>query len=73
MKKQIIDTITGVSEVKKMTSNEEKLHNQLLADNKILEDNFEAKAKERETKKTSAKTKLKELGLDDAELKTLGL
>ena len=71
MKKQIIDTITGVSEVKKMTSNEETLHNQLLSDNKILEDNSEAKAKERETKKASGKQKLLDLGLSEEEVKAL--
>ena len=63
--------INGV--VRDMTSAEEteheEVHKILKAERKILKDAKEVKA----TKKASAKTKLKALGLDDEELKTLGL
>ena len=61
--------IDGV--VRDMTSAEEteheEAHKALKADRKILRDAKEVKA----AKQTSGKAKLKELGLDDAEIKAL--
>ena len=71
MKTQIINAITKKSEVREMTSEEEKAHKELIAQTKISEDQIEAKEQEKETKKISGKQKLKDLGLDDDEIQAL--
>jgi hypothetical protein len=71
MKTQIINAITKETEVREMTSKEEKEHEELIEQTKISEDQIEAKEQEKETKKESGKQKLKDLGLDDDEIKAL--
>jgi hypothetical protein len=71
MKTQIINAITKETEVREMTSKEEKEHEELIEQTKISEDQIEAKEQEKETKKISGKQKLKDLGLDDDEIKAL--
>ena len=71
MKTQIINAITKETEVREMTSEEEKAHEELIAKTKISEDQIEAKEQEKETKKISGKQKLKDLGLDDEEIQAL--
>ena len=71
MKTQIINAITKETEIREMTSEEETLHNELIAQTKISEDNFDAKEQEIKNKKTSGKQKLKDLGLDDDEIQAL--
>ena len=71
MKTQIINSITKETEIREMTSEEETLHNELIAQTKITEDNFNAKEQEIKNKKTSGKQKLKDLGLDDEEINAL--
>ena len=71
MKTQIINAITKETEVREMTSEEEKAHKELIAQTKISEDQIEAKEQEKETKKISGKQKLKDLGLDDDEIQAL--
>tara|TARA_R100000700_G_C3130253_1_gene115769 strand:+ start:645 stop:869 length:225 start_codon:yes stop_codon:yes gene_type:complete len=71
MKTQIINAITKETEIREMTSEEETLHNELIAQTKISEDNFDAKEQEIKNKKTSGKQKLKDLGLDDEEINAL--
>ena len=71
MKTQIINAITKETEVREMTSEEEKAHEELIAKTKISEDQIEAKEQEKENNKTSAKQKLKDLGLTDAEIEAL--
>ena len=71
MKTQIINAITKKTDVREMTSEEEKAHKELIAQTKISEDQIEAKEQEKETKKISGKQKLKDLGLDDDEIKAL--
>ena len=71
MKTLIINSITKQSEVREMTSEEETLHNELIEATKVSEDNSELKQQQRQEKKTSGKQKLKDLGLDDDEIKAL--
>ena len=71
MKTQIIHAITKKTDVREMTSEEEKAHKELIAQTKISEDQIEAKEQEKETKKISGKQKLKDLGLDDDEIQAL--
>ena len=71
MKSQIINAKTKEVEIKTMTSEEETLHNKLIAETKILEDNSNLKEEERKTKKASGKKKLKDLGLNDDEIQAL--
>ena len=71
MKTQIINAITKKTDVREMTSEEEKAHKELIAQTKISEDQIEAKEQEKETKKISGKQKLKDLGLDDDEIQAL--
>jgi len=71
MKTQIVNAITKETEVREMTSEEETLHNQLIAEGKISEDNLDAKEQEKENKKASGKQKLKDLGLNDDEIQVL--
>ena len=71
MKTQIINAITKETEIREMTSEEETLHNELIVQTKISEDNFDAKEQEIKNKKTSGKQKLKDLGLDDEEINAL--
>tara|TARA_R100001443_G_scaffold110011_1_gene121691 strand:+ start:357 stop:581 length:225 start_codon:yes stop_codon:yes gene_type:complete len=71
MKTQIINAITKETEIREMTSEEETLHNELIVQTKISEDNFDAKEQEIKNKKTSGKQKLKDLGLDDDEIQAL--
>ena len=71
MKTQIINSITKETEIREMTSEEETLHNELIAQTKITEDNFNAKEQEIKNKKASGKQKLKDLGLNDEEINAL--
>ena len=71
MKTQIINSITKETEIREMTSEEEKAHKELIEQTKISEDQIEAKEQEKETKKISGKQKLKDLGLDDEEINAL--
>ena len=71
MKIHITDAKTKKTEIREMTSEEETLQNELIAQTKISEDQIEAKEQEKETKKISGKQKLKDLGLDDDEIQAL--
>ena len=71
MKTQIINAITKETEVREMTSEEETLHNQLIAETKTTEDKDKEKEQAIQNKKTSGKQKLKDLGLDDDEINAL--
>jgi ATP-dependent protease HslVU (ClpYQ) ATPase subunit len=71
MKTQIINAITKETEVREMTSEEETLHNQLIAETKTTEDKNKEKEQAIQNKKTSGRQKLKDLGLDDDEIKAL--
>ena len=71
MKTQIINAITKETEVREMTSEEEKAHEELIAKTKITEDQIEAKEQEIKNKKITGKQKLKDLGLDDDEIQAL--
>lgn len=71
MKTQIINAITKESKVKTMTSQEKKAHENLIAETKISEDNFNLREQAKIDKKKSGKQKLKDLGLDDDEINAL--
>jgi len=71
MKTQIINAITKETEVREMTSEEETLHNQLIAETKTTEDKNKEKEQAIQNKKTSGRQKLKDLGLDDDEINAL--
>ena len=71
MKTHIINCKTKQSEIRDLTSEEETKYNQDIAKAKEIKD-AEAVAKTAEqNKKTSGKQKLKDLGLDDDEIKAL--
>nr|BAR38093.1 hypothetical protein [uncultured Mediterranean phage uvMED] len=71
MKTHIVNAKTGESIVRDLTSEEET---KLISDNKKFKELREAEALKKETKenkKASGKQKLKDLGLDDDEIKAL--
>jgi len=71
MKTHIINVKTGENIIRDLTSEEETKYNADIVKAKELKD-AEASAKTtEETKKTSGKQKLKDLGLDDDEIKAL--
>ena len=61
--------INGVR--REMTSEEEAKFNKDVEDTKKIRDAKDLEEKNKETKKESGKQKLKDLGLDDAEIKAL--
>ena len=58
MKIHITDAKTKKTEIKEMTSEEETLQNELIAQTKISENKFEEREQAKEDLKLSAKTKL---------------
>lgn len=71
MKTHIINCRTKQSEIRDLTSEEETKYNQDIAKAKEIKDAEVVAKTAAANKKASGKQKLKDLGLDDAEIKAL--
>ena len=71
MKTHIVNAKTGESIVRDLTTQEETKYNQDILKDKELKDAEVVVKTTEQNKKTSGKQKLKDLGLDDDEIKAL--